>query len=64
MKKAIEKLDHLHLSSRVEMYSEVKPAAITPITAEAQISVPHDGLSILDIVVDHGKAGKIPKHTH
>jgi len=64
MKKAVEKLDDLHLSSRVEVYGEVKPAAVTPITTEAQVSVPHDGLGILDIVVDHWKSGKIPKHTH
>jgi hypothetical protein len=35
VKKAVEKLDDLHLSSRIEMYGEVKPAAVTPITAEA-----------------------------
>ena len=64
MKKAVEKLDNLHLSSRVEMYGEVKPAAVTPITAEAQVGVPHDGLGLLGIVVDHWKAGKIPKHPY
>src|SRR2546426_2168231 len=64
VKKAVEKLDDLYLSSRVEMYGEVKPAPVTPITAEAQVGVPHDGLGLLDIVVDHWKSGKIPKHPH
>ena len=64
MKKAVEKLDDLHLSSRVEMYGEVKPAAVTSITAEAQVGVPDDSLGLLDVVVDHRKSGKIPKHTH
>jgi quercetin dioxygenase-like cupin family protein len=64
VKKAVKKLDDPHLSSRVEMDSEVKPATVTPITAEAQVSIPHDGLSVLGIVVDHRKSGKIPKHTH
>jgi hypothetical protein len=64
VKKAVEKLDDLHLSSRVKMYREVKPAAVTSITAEAQVGVPDDGLGLLDVVVDHWKSSKIPKHTH
>ena len=44
----------------VEMYGEVKPAAVTSITAEAQVGVPHDSLGLLDIVIDHRKSGKIP----
>jgi len=64
VKKAVKKLDDLHLSSWVKMYGEVKPATVTPITAEAQVSVPHNGLGLLDIVVDHWKAGKIPKYTY
>ena len=35
VKKTIEKLDDLHLSSRIEMYCEVKPTAVTPIATEA-----------------------------
>ena len=64
MKKTVEKLDDPYLSSRVEIHGEVKPATVTPITTEAQVSVPDDGLGLMDISVDHGKAGKIPKHSH
>ena len=64
MKKAVEKLDDLHLPSRIEVYGKVKPVTVTAITAEAQVGVPDDGLGLLDIGVDDWKSSKIPKHTH